>query len=438
MELISLRENNYGSLKDLFAISWKIRKFIAISAYTDIHSIQDLFTLCKKQKLNSGSVTVQIFIDRSAKRNSEELLKIHKKIQKEFDKHSGLFLVSKGSLFHSKCYLVEGDTYGKFFLGSMNLTKNGYSSNEEILVKDDYLIESKSAPAQLARKIICYADGIRESSTAMDSYLLPQQVFSLRELLLDGKLYHENAEKNPLSFDLSLPNKAREIQSTIPELTAIINNSITIKKLIERTVAISFDGESTEKSKNQWKTYCIETCYGHWSPNMFSEKIQLEINKAYNKKDPLYSELRKVIINQRSDIDMEFKKLWKNLVDFLGENNQLNQWKYRDFDVVHKAWSKWYNNIEGKISNEQYFKKLISNIISVPAPDVWSNPEDGEEFENSFCDSLSYALSNGSKNKVVKAFEKIGMDNDIDKVAVEKILAKYKNNPQDIFKLEGL
>ena len=439
MELISLRQKNYASLEELFNVTWKIRKFIAVSAYTDIKSIRDLFKLCKSQRLNSGNVTVQIFIDRSAKRNPQELLKIHQAMQREFDSQSGIFLVAKGSLFHSKYYLIEGDMYGKYFLGSMNLTKNGYSSNEEILLVDNkYTIKSKSASAQLAKELIDYANFIKEESVGMEECFIPQQIYSLRELLLDGKLYYRSAETNPLSFELELPKEAREIQSTVPQLSAMINNSIYIKKLADGAGGIGSDQEPKETTYNRWKSYCIETCYGYWSPNVFSEKVKSMNDIASKNKASFYSELKDCILKQRPVLDKEFRELWERLVEFLGQNNQLENWKYKEFSVAEKAWSSWYKNVEQKVSNEQYFKRLVCTIQSVPVPDVWNNPEDSEEFEDSFCNSLSYAINKRSSNEIVKAFKELGLDNDIDKIKLGQFLRKNKETAKGLFSLDGI
>ena len=142
MELVSLKVNNDKNidLHHLLNIQGSIRQIIIISAYIDLDVIEELIKYLKKHKDDRAYPTLKIFTDSSSSyfysniNIKEKYKKLSKKIHKFCSDDSDIFLVRAGKLFHSKCFIIESNTYRKFIIGSLNLTKKGLNENEELIL----------------------------------------------------------------------------------------------------------------------------------------------------------------------------------------------------------------------------------------------------------------------------------------------------------------
>ena len=158
MKLISLQFGRQKKeLEDIFSVDSAIRKIIVISAYIDEGSIVELIEFLKKYKDNRVRPVLKIFTDRASviSRMSSDsgykLQKWNKKIEKSFSKDSGIYLVQKGKLFHSKLYLIEGNTCQRILIGSLNLTQKGLNENEETLA--DIIVRNKKRKNRFVTQI---------------------------------------------------------------------------------------------------------------------------------------------------------------------------------------------------------------------------------------------------------------------------------------------
>ena len=405
-DLFSVRGRRFNNFADIFSLNgYKVREIIAISAYTDINSVEQVFLLAKKNKYAGKRSKLRLFIDRAPIRNDsyDELLKINRRIVSEFADGSGIYLVSMGKLFHSKCYLIEGRDYGRFFIGSMNLTQNGLLDNEECLLNGDYKPGAGGSATRLADWIKDYADKISGAARIISQRANLNAGRSLREFLMNGWLYYEIKEQDPLRFKLHLPDKAKTIVSALPILDASITDSISVVKIAHAHNLLNQTGDSdilNNSGRSRWKEYCLETCYGRWAPSEYDDMINQQMDTIADKRKPYYQYLRERLNESPQDFETALLEQIKIISAHLKAGG-FHDWRYHDLDLARQAWERSYNRIVKKLWHETWFNRIVNGIDYTSVPDVWNQPSVGQGFEESFCDTLFYTWSIGrSKNKL--------------------------------------
>lgn len=432
------------SLSGLFQISGAIRSIIAISAYIDIESINQLIVFVRKNTDLRSRPNLRLFIDKSSSRFlsdrelHKELIKASKKINVICDSNSGIFLVQLGALFHSKAYYIEGNNTAKILFGSMNLTQKGISSNEELLLSETIKIGGRANANRLVDWIKNYADKLDKYSLKVGIGEKGKFPSCIRELLLEGSIYYELKEQDPFRIKLYLPDNIAKQQADIdPLLEANTADSVSLKALIttNRPVGLGFKLPTLDDSKAFWKKYCIETCYGFWNPDCLNDDLKSSLNKKIEVRQPYFDEIKRVLYENEKEVGNCFIELCGRIQDYL-ERLGIADWKYSEKNIAEKAWNKWLEGIKEKIENEKYYDRLVSGITTVPVPDVWNDPLSSREFEESFCESLIYIWSKQyvkvANNIVAQAVESnLDLDEDIDdyKTLLKKIDDWLKKNP---------
>ncbi len=415
MELLSLRSQEKNlSFKDLFFVEGAIRTIIAISAYIDFKSIEKLIDFSSKYADERTRPLLRIYIDKSSsrffsdKKTREQFSKLQARIQRRFSRESGIFLVQFGKLFHSKVYLIETNKKGKILLGSLNLTQKGISENEEILLADEYAVGGRSVASKLSKYIKEYSEQLECRSQRVSKELKVRHPSCIRQFLLNGSIYYEIKEQSPFRIKLHLPEEVIKQRAEIdPMLEASITDTITVDVLISQP-----RGEFTtnlpemESTKSYWKKYCIETCYGYWSPEFWRDELASALNKRIEQRRPYYDTVIEVIKKRPDIIKSSFIGLCARIQAHL-RTQGVDSWKYGEPNRAEEAWDRWRENLITKINNQEFYHRLISGISSVPAPDVWNDPISSREFEDSFFESLLYHWSKEtfkkSSNVIAKA-----------------------------------
>jgi hypothetical protein len=459
MKLISLKFGGQKKqLKDIFSLDSairKIRKIIVISAYIDEESIDKLIKFLKKYKDNRVRPVLKIFTDRSSvisrmSSDSEyKLQKLNKQIEKFFRKDSGIYLVQKGKLFHSKLYLIEGNIRQRILIGSLNLTQKGLNENEEILA--DIIVNNRDRRNKFfVTQIEKYIDKLKnhKGTNKISSISKKNVHYSLRDLLLDGKIYYKTAEMDPFVFKLELPDDFVKEESTLhPLLESNVNNTISIKRLL---IAPIEKGGLEEKKlqelytkmkerKSMWKRYCVETCYGFWCPSCWDQELQAILNELKKRRTPFYKEIKKIIQERKVDLEKCFLNFCNIINQKINAKKTDYYWKYANQDCALERWTKWYENLNKKLENKDFLEKLITGVASVPVPDIWNDTYASSEFENSFCELLIYhwskEYSKSTSNKIAQAVaahleleEEEKEDINVKKLK-KKIISWMKKNP---------
>jgi len=385
-EFISVKDiksNFEDDIKSFFDIKGRTKDINIISAYFDLKTLDWMYTYAKKNK----DIKIQIFVDRySSKIFSNK--DVHVKLTKT-PKNIKIFLVRSGKLFHSKLYYIKSDKEIKVLIGSLNFTYNAFQENEEIL---NQYIENVNDRSKYLTDIEKYIDELKTKSEEVTSKIKNNHINNdLRSLLLDGFLYYESKEQESFSFKLKLPDDLKKIDTNIdPTLEANIVDSLTLERLVkESSILKNIKFPKKDNKHSRWKDYCIETCYGYWSPSSFNSDVENILNSREKLRKPYFDEIKKLLENHEDELERAFLKVCKKIIKRL---NKL-EWEYSHTPKAKDAWKKWRTRLLEKFNNKTFYNRLILGISKVSPPDIWNDEIASEEFEDSFLDSLIYHWS---------------------------------------------
>lgn len=413
MQLVSIPDEDFPDFNALLSLEPKLRlrRIWAISAYYDHESIKQLIRYMKDHGAVNANLELIIVLDRRA-RIDEDIKKLDKKIRRKFgSSSSGIYLSSSGELFHSKGYLVESQKIGKCAVGSLNLTHKGLTKNKELLASCDYRINSKSYTSKFAKN---FKEYVKEILSDKDTYRASEAIrvssrINRRDFFIEDRLYYEANEIGPFGFKLSLPDDVRTGPSIIiPDLEAKTSDVLDVRNLID--LELEQIKRKEKKSKNLWKRYCFQTCYGYWAPECHFEDIKIEIEKN--------EDLVEIYENTFCALEEKSEELWSELLKrcrilapkvgnnwkFLSEDSQV-----LDEEKLGQKWSAWFCNLMRKKRDKLFISRLCRDIQSVKMPDIWADGEAVKDFEDSFKQSFCYESNkNKSNNKLLRLLEEHG------------------------------
>ena len=439
-KFISVKENKNDfetEIGNLFDVKGKIKEIKIISAYFDLKSLDWIYEYAKKNE----NISIQIFVDRySSKIFSNK--EVHAKLTKT-PKNINIFLVKSGKLFHSKLYYIKSDKEVKVLIGSLNFTYNAFQKNEEILNR---YIESLNERSEYLTDIEKYIDGLKTKSEKITSEIKNNYINNdLRSLLLDGFLYYESKEQESFSFKLKLPDNLKKIDTNIdPTLEANIVDSLTLERLVQESSILKNIKFPTKDNKHsRWKDYCIETCYGYWSPSYFNKELEDILKKREKGRKPYFKQIQKLLKDNEVELEKAFLKVCEKIRKNLKDESD---WEYSYIPTAREAWEKWRISLLKKFNNKTFYNRLILGVSKVSPPDIWNDEIASEEFEDSFLDSLIYhwskEYSKTTSNQVVKLIThnlrrnedfKLNMNSKGLKKEIEEWLYEYIDNENNIF-----
>jgi len=436
---ISIRAKKYYfDIEDIFSINGDIpREIIIVSAYFDLDSIDFVYKFANK----NPNIIIEVFIDKYSSRifSDDE---INKKLISS-PKNVDIFLVKYGKLFHSKLYYLQGDKRIKVYIGSLNFTFNAFNRNEEILSEYIENIEIKS---QYILDIKEYIETLKQKSEKVTEKIEKSyRIDDLRSLILNGYIYFEikEGEYFNFNFDLKLPNNVNRVNIDIkkfPMLETKLSSFLKLEKMIfsnedlKKKIEESFPNKRVKKKKYGWKSYCIETCYGYWTPSYFKSDLEKVLEKRRREKELHINKVKFILENYEREIYYLFVDFYNSLKRELIKK-EVNSWIYMDEYIIKRDWEKWIDKLIIKLNNPKFYKRITHEILNVTPPDVWSDPIASKEFEDSFLESILYnILKDKTYNKISNAIKKelkenkVEIEEEILKRKIEYLLLEYGNS----------
>lgn len=415
---------------DLFPDNGALRKVTIISAYTDLKMLKSFAEEACENSDGRSNVVIQIFLDRYASMYAtdgdmrKKLNNFGRWLEKNCATESGVWLVRKGALFHSKAIVTETNTSILYMLGSLNMTDKAFKRNEELVALGQGDIGGSSADVKMARWISEeYAEKLKEKQHSDKVPFLPENLpsTSLQALMLSGVMAHEIKEADPFRFTIGLPDAFLAVKQAIhPFLKAELADSISLESMI--TGSQEDDGlgyelpANIDGSKEKWKQYCIDTCYGFWCPDSLREVLGDAIELKRNGRSPRFEGANEVdglfyiVKTRRVDITESFTKILCTLERQIVERGIVDKaWSAQQ---VLDKWASWYDRLLVKLEKKEVCDRIILGVTTAPVPNVWSDPITSEVFEQSFVDSIQYSLSKSTRLKKVihELKEKNGID----------------------------
>lgn len=400
----------------------KITRCIVISAYTDFEWIKKAIDYVEKNK-NKKCIEFQIYLDYFASKYSvkeeckEKLIELNKKI-KQIDPSGGIFLVKKGTLFHSKMIITQTQQHCKVVVGSINFTEKAFKENEEIALVDEFRFGEQNKYPHYTWQIELYIEKLKEISENVSSIQVSQDYSSLRSRLMDGKLYWKNNEYSPFAFNLNLPEKilnklSTKVQNnTTSSLSEYLDtnfaNSLSLKNLMdlpnENEIETTF-----KKIDGKWKSYSIETAYGFWVPREYFKEVKDLLSlKSKKKRTELENFCQQ--INQQ-DKDGKIKNKFNDFMVKLTNELDPSELMEENIKKIPERWNKWYHSLKERLGigmdkesntsskttekesisiSERYKNKLSQTFLEESVPDIWNDEFAREEFEDSLISTIKY------------------------------------------------
>ncbi|KXW57460.1 hypothetical protein FEMY_20230 [Ferrovum myxofaciens] len=403
----------------LFPENGAVRDVTIISAYTDLEMLGIICNQSFKQSDKRTGVRIRIFLDRLASTYENDKVtkmcmdSLGEKLQRNGASGSGIWLVKIGSLFHAKAVVIETNTNIACMVGSLNMTKKAFARNEELVLLGQSEANNRESATRIAKRISGeYCESLQAKSKQVPFSKEKIDQDSLQSLMLSGLMFHEVKEADPFRFNIGLPERFLEIKQTIhPLMKAELKDSISLETII--TGSNSNDGLGyilpkigEDGSRESWKKYCLDTCYGFWCPDLLRDDAEQAINskresrkpkfEGENGKDGLFS----VIKTRRKEITNCLHKILSSLNDkIIGNDISDPNWVVEN---VFSRWDSWYERLESKLKNEEICNRIILGVSPAPVPNVWSDPITSGEFESSFVDSLQFAFAKGEVTRFRK------------------------------------
>lgn len=417
----------------------RLNSLVIVSAYTDVKYIKEIVKLFKEKtyKKRKGC-HFSIYLDEKASRyNTDETIRTELdncakeiKCSRYLDEKSGIFLVSCGSLFHSKFIISKSNTHNKFILGSINFTEKAFTKNEEIAIVIKTKRQSKCSENILIKAAEEYIESLKSTKILSQESPNFSATNSLRDIFLDGFLYREIKEQDPFRIQLNFPDDYledlanRKKTSKNPYLDSLDEkkaSSLSLAKVFE--VAKLEKPEYLNKRKTNkryvWKQYSVECSLGYWVPSAYKKQVDDILTEKQNENKNLLDELvaffdKKIIEKLKKmeklketfrEIIKAFQNDWNEFKTRRKKDSDLEDWKWSNLneDKIDEQWEDWKNKITNKLTNkdyEKYRERLLCGVTHFCVPDLWTDPISSKEFEESVCDSIRYSLS--SKEKISK------------------------------------
>lgn len=404
----------------IFAKGWgnRIKSLLIASAFTDVDFINEVIDKLREKEYANTEGRLAIFLDENAshyfsnEKIRESLDKCSRRIRdsrNHFNEDSGIFLVKCGALFHSKFFISESNTDCRIVLGSANFTKKAFEKNEEIAIAFDAATEGNAKANKLINALKKYVETLDawKIGTPREKNI---KSISVRDLFLKGRLYRDAKEQDPLRMSLNLPDEylelldARKKRNTMDDIFDYLEsktlNSLPLATIISRAkLDLPEIFVSNEKRKrSSWKNYCIESCFGFWSPEKYIEGIEKSLDDVSGNKKGKIKDLLDFVDNHYDALQNSFVESI-NKIQLDRRNIDAGTWAWdslNNVEDIKEKWKIWWEKVSTKLSDEKYEEfrnRLCRGVAYSCVPDLWDDPLSTEEFEHSVCESIRYYLS---------------------------------------------
>ena len=394
-------------------------KIVAVyiaTAYSDHESIEGLLALVTRRgDARQSSIPVHIFIDRRDasrlnagmtrnKDNDKRMTALKRSLHSSSHGNIDIQIYGKtaGTLFHSKVVLIETTTHRAAVVGSANFTNAGYTRNEEVACIARCEKGSKTQDAAFVTQVKSYFDALNDDGSckhisALDS---PSEAINatLRDVFLGGVLRYELAEQDALSFPLKIPAPLKKLLDgraslDLPYVGTKVQSSFSLLTVPQFMSHGDEKKSDSERGRERWKRFTVQTCYGRWSPMAWDDRINDCLGTRRDWRKRRYAPLISQIKDHPSEVVAAIVKASEEIwiaIDRIEAGSKRTD-LVSEIEPIAKQ---WVERRARKFADVDYCERLFTGIAGVDVPDIWAgSPSDVAEFESSFFDSLEYELS---------------------------------------------
>lgn len=335
-------------------------------------------------------------------------------------------------IFHSKLYAFDDDVGGRvYWAGSANLSRAGFDMNEEMLISIRGRVKALDA----------YISETWSGATSLDddSTVKPKTIASLLRV---GWLF--SRLNNPLTTTYNPFRKLRAILDPSDRRALSVKSDIPFSEdasvlapfALQKALDIEPDDDEPGK-KTTLKQRGIETCFGMWVPDDFVEAVLgascIAVEQRRNRLVHLGDLLRKSRRASRrgatSLLMRRYREYLARTREFI-ESRGVNIGKYlpgrrtemqtrltEDPFTDVKGFERFVDTIQHTLTDERQLMRRAQPFAYAPMPWIWDDPLAAAEFEESFFDSVVFAIQKRRANQVAKTLRTVCGDHQLSTAA---------------------
>lgn len=367
-----------------------------ISCFYSIKTIQLLF-----DSLPGRNVFLVVSALGHASEKINEIVDDLKKVKRNRNKK--IYVCTKFPLMHSKIYYSEKKRIdgANCLVGSANLSENGFSNNEEILV-DVENVDTKKQIRSYIKKII-------EESIDIDKYngLVDRNFGKTDFASFVSSGYIVFKPNNQIQLNYSgepLRKIAKNLKNDVENGTQNSELSIDLEKYITSEEYLCFPIDTNIKSGARIKNHCIESCFGFWLPrgkhhDSLSKRDEKEVEKVEKQINKIIEGLNRIDVS--SD---KFKSYLQKFYSSIKNGNQKvtvsEEQKLAVLEDVGKFVARQVRYLEKRK------RSLANGFLITPMPYFWDDSCAAREFYDSFWENVESRKQRGVARELFSYFEK--------------------------------
>lgn len=183
-----------------------------------------------------------------------------------------------------------------------------------------------------------------------------------------------------------------------------------------------------ERSRVQFKRYCVETVYGYWVPRKYADMIKKCTINSKNKEIENFLKIKQALMDTDvGAIKKEFNRYLKASLRYFERSKVKPSQKvdatdsFMNFIEIRKKW----------LNDREWIERNSTKLFLEDMPNIWGDVHAGENFISSFCESLSLELNSpgGRKNMVCEELRnRLGLSKVTDHIYIRESIENVRGS----------
>ncbi len=382
-----------------------------LSAYYGTKYLESAFAALPRKARQACSLTMVFGVETASNlpHAVEELRKLRKKLSSLGFRSPAIRLFNKNAPFHTKLYYFKRSTKPVWFIGSANASPAITGARHELMLR-------LTGRHELLTE---YVNSVVDNSIIVEEVQpSPLVIRDIRSFLLHGALCYRPLARVSFTFEACQINgkhrhvlqkslaAASEVPHADPQTEGFgfsLTNAVD-KITDEQTSALpQLETElGRSMSKLKFAHMAVETIYGFWLPAAYAEDVQ---NKLRAIEATSINRMRKFATQlERASIKLLHNELEyhvQGLKSFFAQHSVAIEPKsnyksrFNDFVNVRKLW----------LADEARLERMVRRLHVENVPDIWSDEEAAQKFEDSFFEDLAMRFGTPAKSWIVSVLQ---------------------------------
>lgn len=334
-----------------------------------------------------------------------KLREFHASFPRRQRRHLTIKLIHGQRPFHVKLYYFGNHAQHHWFVGSANASGAVEGGRHELMVR------GRGRHQQLE----AYRDAvIARAIDIEDARAAPLEITDLRSFFLCGSIAYRPTRSLVMTFEAcriddrhrGVLRGALDQEGGVPYADADTNgfgfNLLSALRAIAGDQAARDDADEGGAAILPLRRNSIETAYGFWLPQPFADELsEAERKMQANRRHQLlrWGEVLRDL--DRDLLEIELNRHVVGLQAFFQRHGLTIEPRTNHCE----AFRKFLDTTVQRLTDEDRVQRLVEKISIEPMPDIWSDFEAAERFEESFFDDLASRFRDRSRSRVRDVLE---------------------------------